>query len=75
MWENTCLPKDFEVAGTINTRVLNEALLSKWVYRIYDHEGGRHLLSIAGETILISQDIPYLQPQRRVSLLDRDWRD
>jgi hypothetical protein len=39
-WENTCLPKEFGGAGIINTRLLNEALLTKWVWRIYKAEKG-----------------------------------
>ena len=35
-WENVCLPKEFGGLGIINTRILNEALLLKWVWRIYD---------------------------------------
>lgn len=38
-WENTCLPKDFGGAGIVNTRVLNEALILKWVWRLKN--GGR----------------------------------
>jgi len=34
-WENVCLPKDFGGTGIINTRLFNEALLLKWVWRIY----------------------------------------
>ena len=32
--ENVCLIKDFGSLGIINTKVLNEALLFKWVWRI-----------------------------------------
>jgi hypothetical protein len=39
-WENACLPKDFRGAGIINTRILNEALLSKWVWWIYNQGEG-----------------------------------
>jgi hypothetical protein len=35
-WENTCLPKYFGGAGIINTRVLNEALVLKWVWRLHN---------------------------------------
>jgi hypothetical protein len=37
-WENTCLPRDFGVGGIINTRILNEALLLKWVWRLQIRE-------------------------------------
>lgn len=33
-WENVCLPKDFVGLGIINTRQMNEALLTKWIWRI-----------------------------------------
>jgi hypothetical protein len=36
---NTCLPKEFEGGvGIINTRVMNEAMLLKWVWRIYNNK-------------------------------------
>jgi hypothetical protein len=39
-WENICLPKDFGGGvGKINTKILNEAFLIKWVWRIYNQEG------------------------------------
>ena len=34
-WENVYLPKDFGGLGVINTRVSNESILMKWVWRIY----------------------------------------
>jgi hypothetical protein len=37
-WEHTCLPRDFGGAGILNTRLLNEALLLKWAWRIYSHK-------------------------------------
>jgi len=33
-WDNVCFPKDFGGMGVINTRRMNEALLSKWIWRI-----------------------------------------
>jgi len=33
-WENVCLPKDFGGLGIINTWVMNESLLLKWVWRL-----------------------------------------
>lgn len=33
-WENVCLPKDFGGLGVLNTRLMNEALLAKWIWRI-----------------------------------------
>jgi hypothetical protein len=39
-WESTCLPKEFGAAGTINRRLLNEAMLTKWVWTIYKAEKG-----------------------------------
>ena len=39
-WENVCLPKDFGGLGITNTRVLNEALLLKWVWRLYRNDEG-----------------------------------
>ena len=33
-WEHVCLPKDFGGLGIINTRLMNESLLLKWVWRI-----------------------------------------
>ena len=35
-WENVYLPKDFGGLGVINTRVFNESILMKWVWRIYN---------------------------------------
>jgi hypothetical protein len=32
-----CLPRDFGGAGIINTRLLNEALILKWAWRIYSY--------------------------------------
>jgi len=34
-WEHLCLPKDYGGLGIINTRIMNEALLAKWVWRLY----------------------------------------
>lgn len=34
-WENLCLPKDYGGLGIINTRTMNEALLTKWIWRLY----------------------------------------
>ena len=34
-WERVCVPKDFGGLGILNTRRLNEALLMKWVWRMY----------------------------------------
>jgi hypothetical protein len=39
-WEHKCLPREFGGAGIINTRVLNEALLLKWAWRMYNHKDG-----------------------------------
>lgn len=39
-WENVCLPKDFGGLGTLNTRLMNEALLTKWVWRIRNNKEG-----------------------------------
>ena len=39
-WENVCLPKDFGGLGITNTRLLNEALLLKWVWRLYRNDEG-----------------------------------
>lgn len=33
-WKNACLPKDFGGLGILNTRLMNEALLIKWIWRI-----------------------------------------
>lgn len=33
-WENVCLPKYMGALGIINTRLMNEALLVKWIWRI-----------------------------------------
>ena len=39
-WEQMCLPKDFGGLGIINTRILNDTLLLKWVWRLLrDKEG------------------------------------
>lgn len=35
-WSNVCVPKGYGGLGILNTRVLNEALLLKWVWRIYN---------------------------------------
>jgi hypothetical protein len=37
-WEHTCLLKDFGREGVINTKILNEALMLKWIWRIYNKE-------------------------------------
>ena len=37
-WEHACLPKDFGGLGILNTRLLNVALLLKWVWRLYNGE-------------------------------------
>ena len=34
-WERVCVPKDFGGLEILNTRRLNEALLMKWVWRMY----------------------------------------
>ena len=34
-WENVCLPKDFGGLGITNTRIFNESILMKWVWRLY----------------------------------------
>jgi hypothetical protein len=40
-WENTCLPKDLGGgAGIINTRILNEALVLKWLWRLKNADRG-----------------------------------
>lgn len=36
-WNNVCLPKDFGGLGILNTRLMNEALLTKWVWRILNN--------------------------------------
>lgn len=33
-WENMCIPKDYGGLGIMNTRVMNEALVGKWVWRM-----------------------------------------
>ena len=33
-WDQLCLPKNFGGIGILNTRLLNDALLLKWVWRI-----------------------------------------
>ncbi|KAG2553601.1 hypothetical protein PVAP13_9KG460127 [Panicum virgatum] len=35
-WENLSFPKDYEGLGIINTRVMNDALLLKWWWRLYN---------------------------------------
>lgn len=37
-WENVCLPKDFGGLGVLNTKLMNEALLTKWVWRIQNNQ-------------------------------------
>ena len=34
-WENVRLPKDFGGLGITNTRIFNESILMKWVWRLY----------------------------------------
>ena len=36
-WENVCFPKDYSGLGVINTRRMNEALLTKWIWRILEN--------------------------------------
>ena len=33
-WDQLCIPKDFGSLGIMNTRTMNEALLSRWVWRM-----------------------------------------
>ena len=37
LWDNVCLPTDFGGLIIINTRHMNDALLLKWVWRIYQN--------------------------------------
>jgi len=37
-WSNVCLPKDFGGLGILNTRTLNEALILKWVWKLYNSD-------------------------------------
>jgi hypothetical protein len=37
-WNNVCLPKEFGGEGVINTKLLNEALIWKWVWRLLNCE-------------------------------------
>lgn len=37
-WENVCLPKDFWGLGVLNTRMMNEDLLTKWDWRILSNQ-------------------------------------
>lgn len=37
-WDNVCLPKDMGGLGIINTRYMNEALLTKWIWRIQKND-------------------------------------
>jgi len=39
-WNQLCLPKDFGGIGILNTRLLNDALLLKWVWRILAQRTG-----------------------------------
>jgi len=36
-WENVCFPKVYGGMGVINTRKMNEALLTKWIWRILEN--------------------------------------
>lgn len=38
-WANVSLPKEFGGLGVINTRMMNEALLVKWIWRIHQNSG------------------------------------
>lgn len=33
-WDNICIPKDFGGLGGLDTGLMNEALLGKWVWKI-----------------------------------------
>lgn len=35
-WEAVCRTKDFRGLGIINTRVMNDCLISKWVWKIHN---------------------------------------
>jgi len=35
-WDNVCLPKDYGGLGILNSKILNESLLLKWIWRIYN---------------------------------------
>lgn len=37
-WENVCLPKDFGGPGILNKKAMNEALLTKWIWRILSNK-------------------------------------
>ena len=37
-WEHLCLPKDYGGLGILNTRIMNETLLTKWVWRLYKED-------------------------------------
>jgi hypothetical protein len=39
-WENVCQPKDVGGLGIINTRLLNEALILKWAWRLQNLKEG-----------------------------------
>jgi hypothetical protein len=50
-WENVCLPKDFGGLGIINTRILNEALILKWAWRLHKLEGVIYVVSFLRQNI------------------------
>lgn len=37
-WESVTTPKDYGWLGILNTRIMNVALLCKWIWRIYDSD-------------------------------------
>jgi hypothetical protein len=37
-WHVVCRPKDLGGLGIINTQVLNECLMTKWIWKLYCHK-------------------------------------
>jgi hypothetical protein len=68
-WENTCLPKEFGGAGIINTRLLNEALLTKWVWRIYKAEKGNICSELIRKKYLEKHSLATCKTRGGVSIL------
>jgi hypothetical protein len=37
-WHVVCRPKEFGRLGIINTQILNECLMTKWIWKLYNQK-------------------------------------
>lgn len=62
-WENVCLPKDNEWPAIINTKIMNESLLMKWIWRLYNAEEYDHCCTLLRNKYL--QGTPFILSSSR----------